>query len=168
MLRAIHQIRAVIRSGEYRPRETASGPRGGRASAQPHPHNPRKQRKNPASAGSGEHFREGKWRRRWDSNPRDPFGSTPLAGERLRPLGHVSADPSTGQPPGKTRPKAPRGASSARSPAAPAGRNPARTQREHCPCRRGRPRLCRAARPCIPPPSHYQGGTLSAHGPGPC
>ena len=30
------------------------------------------------------------WRRRWDSNPRDPFGPTPLAGERLRPLGHVS------------------------------------------------------------------------------
>ena len=35
------------------------------------------------------------WRRRRDSNPRDPFGSTPLAGERLRPLGHVSADPSS-------------------------------------------------------------------------
>jgi hypothetical protein len=34
------------------------------------------------------------WRRRWDSNPRDGFPSTPLAGERLRPLGHVSADPS--------------------------------------------------------------------------
>ena len=32
------------------------------------------------------------WRRRWDSNPRDGFPSTPLAGERLRPLGHVSAD----------------------------------------------------------------------------
>ena len=31
-----------------------------------------------------------KWRRRWDSNPRDGFPSTPLAGERLRPLGHVS------------------------------------------------------------------------------
>ena len=46
--------------------------------------------KNPAAAGSGERFREGKWRRRWDSNPRDPFGPTPLAGERLRPLGHVS------------------------------------------------------------------------------
>ena len=35
------------------------------------------------------------WRRRWDSNPRDPSGPTPLAGERLRPLGHVSADGST-------------------------------------------------------------------------
>lgn len=33
------------------------------------------------------------WRRRRDSNPRDPSGPTPLAGERLRPLGHVSADP---------------------------------------------------------------------------
>ena len=35
------------------------------------------------------------WRRRRDSNPRDPSGPTPLAGERLRPLGHVSADGST-------------------------------------------------------------------------
>ncbi len=34
------------------------------------------------------------WRRRRDSNPRDGFPPTPLAGERLRPLGHVSADPS--------------------------------------------------------------------------
>ena len=31
-----------------------------------------------------------KWRRRRDSNPRDGFPPTPLAGERLRPLGHVS------------------------------------------------------------------------------
>ena len=36
----------------------------------------------------------GKWRRRRDSNPRNPSGFTPLAGERLRPLGHVSVDPS--------------------------------------------------------------------------
>lgn len=78
------------RSGEYRLGETASGPPGAGAGAQPLPHNPRKQRKNPAAAGSGERFRGGKWRRRWDSNPRDPFGPTPLAGERLRPLGHVS------------------------------------------------------------------------------
>ena len=35
--------------------------------------------------------KRGFWRRRWDSNPRDPSGPTPLAGERLRPLGHVSA-----------------------------------------------------------------------------
>ncbi len=35
---------------------------------------------------------KGKWRRRRDSNPRDGFPPTPLAGERLRPLGHVSAD----------------------------------------------------------------------------
>ena len=34
----------------------------------------------------------GKWRRRRDSNPRDGFPPTPLAGERLRPLGHVSVD----------------------------------------------------------------------------
>lgn len=30
------------------------------------------------------------WRRGWDSNPRYPSGYTPLAGERLRPLGHLS------------------------------------------------------------------------------
>src|SRR5687767_13024618 len=31
------------------------------------------------------------WRRRWDSNPRCRFcPHTPLAGEHLRPLGHVS------------------------------------------------------------------------------
>ena len=42
----------------------------------------------------------GKWRRRWDSNPRDPFGPTPLAGERLRPLGHVSTDTFSCQPSG--------------------------------------------------------------------
>jgi hypothetical protein len=33
------------------------------------------------------------WRRRRDSNPRTSHPVTPLAGERLRPLGHVSADP---------------------------------------------------------------------------
>ena len=32
------------------------------------------------------------WRRRRDSNPRDDSSPTPLAGERLRPLGHVSVD----------------------------------------------------------------------------
>src|SRR6056297_3263094 len=36
------------------------------------------------------------WRRRRDSNPRDGFPPTPLAGERLRPLGHVSADVCSG------------------------------------------------------------------------
>ena len=40
---------------------------------------------------------KGVWQRRRDSNPRDPSGPTPLAGERLRPLGHVSDDPSSGQ-----------------------------------------------------------------------
>tara|TARA_B100001250_G_scaffold323868_1_gene287365 strand:- start:91 stop:426 length:336 start_codon:yes stop_codon:yes gene_type:complete len=37
-------------------------------------------------------FNEGKWRKRRDSNPRDGSPPTPLAGERLRPLGHVSAN----------------------------------------------------------------------------
>jgi hypothetical protein len=36
---------------------------------------------------------QGGWQRRRDSNPRDPHGPTPLAGERLRPLGHVSVAP---------------------------------------------------------------------------
>jgi len=43
--------------------ETASKPPGAGAGAQPNPHNPRKQQKNPAMAGSGERFRGGKWRR---------------------------------------------------------------------------------------------------------
>ena len=37
----------------------------------------------------------GLWQRRRDSNPRNALTFTPLAGERLRPLGHVSADPSS-------------------------------------------------------------------------
>ena len=90
-----------MRSGEYSPLESAFGPHGAHAGAQPLPHNPRKQRENPAAAGSGERFRGGKWRRRWDSNPRDPSGPTPLAGERLRPLGHVSAGVSIGRWQGK-------------------------------------------------------------------
>lgn len=64
-LQPIHQIRAVIRSREYRPSETASGPPCAEAGAQPLPHNPRKQRKNPAAAGPGERLREAKWRRGW-------------------------------------------------------------------------------------------------------
>ena len=31
------------------------------------------------------------WRTGWDSNPRRSFPLTPLAGERLKPLGHLSA-----------------------------------------------------------------------------
>ena len=31
-----------------------------------------------------------KWRREWDSNPRYDLSYTPLAGERLQPLGHLS------------------------------------------------------------------------------
>ena len=42
------------------------------------------------------------WRRRRDSNPRDGFPPTPLAGERLRPLGHVSTDPYRGPEPPRT------------------------------------------------------------------
>ena len=34
-----------------------------------------------------------KWRRGRDSNPREAFTSTPLAGARLRPLGHLSGAP---------------------------------------------------------------------------
>src|SRR5690606_34624221 len=89
-LREIHQIRAVMRSREYRPGETASGPPGTEAGAQPLLHNPRKQRKNPAAAGSGERFRGGKWRRERDSNPRDGSPPTHFPGVRLRPLGHLS------------------------------------------------------------------------------
>ena len=66
-----------MRSGECRPRETGSGAPGAGASAQPHLHNPRKQRKNPAAAKSGERFRKGKWRRERDSNPR--FGNLQIA-----------------------------------------------------------------------------------------
>ena len=34
----------------------------------------------------------GNWRTGRDSNPRDGYPPTPLAGERLRPLGHLSTD----------------------------------------------------------------------------
>jgi hypothetical protein len=30
------------------------------------------------------------WRRRWDSNPRDPFGPNGFQDRRLQPLGHPS------------------------------------------------------------------------------
>ena len=68
-LKTIHQIGAVMRSGENWPLETTSGPLGAGASAQLIPHNSRKQQKNPAAAGSGERFREGKWRRERDPSP---------------------------------------------------------------------------------------------------
>ena len=61
-LQPIHQIGTVMRSGEFRPGETAFGPPRTRASAQLFAHNPRIQRKSPAAAGSGERFRLGKWR----------------------------------------------------------------------------------------------------------
>ncbi len=37
-------------------------------------------------------YYKGKWRRGRDSNPRDSYPPTPLAGARLQPLGHLSAD----------------------------------------------------------------------------
>jgi hypothetical protein len=86
------------RSREVRRRPACAG-----ASAQPVTHNPRKQRKNPAAAGSGERFREAKWRRRRDSNPRDGSPSAPLAGVCLRPLGHVSDCGSSRDGGGETR-----------------------------------------------------------------
>lgn len=92
-LKLITGMAAVNRFREYRPRENASWLPGPAAGAQPLPHNPRKQRKNPAAAGSGERFREGKWRSRRDSNPRDGSPSAPLAGACLRPLGHSSVAP---------------------------------------------------------------------------
>ena len=64
-LQGIHQIGAVIRSGEYRPGETTFGPPCGGLGVQPHPHNPRKQREIPADDGRGETVPKGKWRRGW-------------------------------------------------------------------------------------------------------
>ena len=91
-LQTDHQINAVIGFGECWPAEAAFHLLATGLSAQPISYNPRKQRKNSTTLGSRERFRGGKWRSRWDSNPRDPSGPTPLAGERLRPLGHSSAD----------------------------------------------------------------------------
>ena len=51
---------------------------------------PLKTRKNPAAAGSRERFRRGKWRRGWDRTHDTRLTYTPLAGERLQPLGHLS------------------------------------------------------------------------------
>ena len=88
-LQTIHQIGAVMRSGEYRRGETAFSLPGVSASAQPLPHNPRKQRKNPAAAGSGERFRRGKWRRERDSTA--CFAPpAPLHGRTSHQSGHVT------------------------------------------------------------------------------
>lgn len=65
-LQEIHQSGAGNRSGECRPRENAFGRPDAEVSEQPNPHNPRKQRKNPATAGSGERLSDGKWRRERD------------------------------------------------------------------------------------------------------
>ena len=48
---------------------------------------------NPTPQGEMEHGDtnwNGIWRTGWDSNPRRSFPLTPLAGERLKPLGHLS------------------------------------------------------------------------------
>ena len=79
-----------MRSGEYQPRETASGPRDGRASAQPsritlennEKIRPRPDGENAFAGASG-----GEDGIRTHETLLTP---TPLAGERLRPLGHLS------------------------------------------------------------------------------
>ena|GEM_PF-3550043 len=49
----------------------------------------------------------GLWRRGRDSNPRDGFPPTHFPGVRLRPLGHLSADPFSGTPNPVARGKTP-------------------------------------------------------------
>ena len=100
LLQKFTETGAVHSSGEFRPWETASGPPGAGASAQPFPHNPRKQRKNPAAAGWGERFREGKWRMGWDSNPRWGLPHAGFQDQSLKPLGHPSGPGVIGGPPG--------------------------------------------------------------------
>jgi hypothetical protein len=63
--RRSHEVRRI---SHLRNRFWSSWPGVGE---QPHPHNPRIQRKNPVAAGSGERFCWGKWRREWD--PRRTF-----------------------------------------------------------------------------------------------
>jgi hypothetical protein len=82
--RRSHEVRRISAL-----RDRFRAPRA-KTSAQPLSHNPRKQWKNPAAAGSGERFRGGKWRRDRDSNPGDGFPPTRVPGVRLRPLGHLS------------------------------------------------------------------------------
>src|SRR6056297_840724 len=89
-LEALNLRGAVKRSGETGNIETPDPALLGSAGSEPSPHNPRKQRKNPAAAGSGERFRGGKWRTGRDSNPRDGLPPTHFPGARLRPLGHLS------------------------------------------------------------------------------
>lgn len=73
---------------KWRIRE-ATRPGDGGYGGQLLPHNPRKQRKNPAAAGSGERFRGGKWRRERDSNA--CFAPpAPLHGRTSHQSGHVT------------------------------------------------------------------------------
>lgn len=55
-----HQAAAATKPQADRPRGAAPGPSDAAPSAQPHPHDPRKQPNNPAAAGSGECVRKGK------------------------------------------------------------------------------------------------------------
>lgn len=73
--------------------ETEFTPPEAVASVQPHPHKRLKQRKNSAAAGSGECLRAGKWRRRWDSNPRWAFTHVGFQDRCNRPLCHSSGPP---------------------------------------------------------------------------
>ena len=118
-----------MRSGEFRLGETNSGRPAACSSAQPVLHNPRKQGRNHAGAGSGERFCWGKWRRRRDSNPRDGSPSAPLAGVCLRPLGHISICGSSREGGGETR----------------------RNSRLHRDCGRGRGKAERGGGPLAPP-----------------
>ena len=67
------EVPAVKSLGENRHGENTFSRLFAVPGGKPHPRNLRKQRKNPAAAGSGDAFREGKWRRGRDSNPRDSF-----------------------------------------------------------------------------------------------
>lgn len=74
------------------------------------------------------------WRRRRDSNPRDPFGPAPLAGVCLRPLGHVSAAGSSSRKPRETRANLAKGATFRRNSGRPLSR---RKKQEQDPARGG-------------------------------
>ena len=82
-----------MRPGKYWLRETASGPLGTGAGAQPIPHTPRKQRKNPAVGGSRETFLEGKWRRERDWVPTFSI-SNPLISNTMK-TGFLSFKPAS-------------------------------------------------------------------------
>ena len=84
-----HQI-ADTWSEESWNRRNAARPPGNGCGEQPYAQDLQDQWKFPVVAGLGDAVLDDRWRRRRDSNPRDGFPPTPLAGERLQPLGHVS------------------------------------------------------------------------------